>query len=292
LFFDGLSVEDVRRNLGQILDHAPSTATVYEWIRDYSNLAETRMRNSKPTKLGNTWVADEMVVRAGGQKVWIWTVMDAETRFILASYVSLSRRGTDALKLFREAKRTANGDVPTTLITDGLPAYRKAATNVFGQGIKHEVAGSIALSPNNNLIERLNGTIRERTKVMRCMKSRHSTEELLEGWTVHYNYFRPHESLDDHPPAVAAGAKYTLKNWEDVAREDVRPISGYRSHTERKRAATERRMTAARLTGEPKLSPRRRDLFGGEKLRRGLIGGPTSTGFVEGKRRRMRKLFT
>ncbi len=235
LFYDGLSTEDVRRNFGTMFDFQPSTASVYEWIRDYSNLAETKLRETRPTKLGNTWVADEMVVRAGGEKLWIWTVMDGRSRFILASHVSKTRSLTEARKVFREAKRNAGGCEPLAVITDGLPAYLRAIDDTFGMRTRHSVSGSVAGSPNNNLIERLNGTIRERTKVLRGMKSRKTTEELLEGWTVHYNYFRPHESLRDRPPAKVAGVDYTLASWEDVAGLDLRPISHHRSPTERER---------------------------------------------------------
>ena len=43
MFFDGLSTEDIRRNFGHIFDFEPSTASVYEWVRDYSDLAEKHL---------------------------------------------------------------------------------------------------------------------------------------------------------------------------------------------------------------------------------------------------------
>jgi hypothetical protein len=39
---------------------------------------------------------------------------------------------------------------------------------------------------------------------MRGQGSYDSTELLLEGWSVHYNCVRPHQSLDDKTPAQAA----------------------------------------------------------------------------------------
>ena len=39
-------------------------------------------------KTGGRWVADEMQVDVGGKKVWLWNVMDAETRYILASHLT------------------------------------------------------------------------------------------------------------------------------------------------------------------------------------------------------------
>ena len=103
----------------------------------------------------------------------------------------------------------------------------------FEAHTRHEVSGSVAGSPNNNLLERLNGTIRERTKVMRGLHTEKTAEEVLEGWTVRYNYLRPHVSLRRRTPARAVGIDTDLRNWEDVARLDARPISHARSQHER-----------------------------------------------------------
>ncbi len=233
MFFDGLSTEDIRRNFGHIFDFEPSTASVYEWVRDYSDLAEKHLNATKPTTLGDTWVADEMVVKADRRNIWRWTVMDAKTRFILANHVSRSRTLRDATKLFQEARDNAGWRMPRVIVTDGLSAYPAAIERTFGAHTRHEVSGSVAGSPNNNLIERLNGTTRERTKVMRGLHTEKTADELLEGWTVHYNYFRPHGSLRRRTPSQAAGISTDLHNWEDVARLDVRPISHARSQRER-----------------------------------------------------------
>ena len=54
-------------------------------------------------------------------------------------------------------------------------------------------------APNNNIVERLNGTVRERLKVMRGLESMGNTEDLLRGVQVYYNYIRPHQSIGTTP---------------------------------------------------------------------------------------------
>lgn len=54
MFYDGLSTDDVRRTIDVIHDYAPSTATVYEWVRDYSELAKRHFKDAKPKRIGNT----------------------------------------------------------------------------------------------------------------------------------------------------------------------------------------------------------------------------------------------
>ena len=233
LFYDGLSVEDIRRNFKTLYGFEPSAASVYEWIEDYSKLAGREVKTTGPTELGNTWVADELVTKIGGGNVWVWTVMDGRSRFILASHVSRTRTIRDAETLFREAHRNSGGRAPKVLITDGLAAYVEGSDRVFGLRTHHDVSGGIRAEDNNNLMERLNGTIRERTKVMRGMKSKETAETVLDGWNLHYNYMRPHEALGGKTPAQVAKSETSLKNWEDVARLDVRPVSHARSQAER-----------------------------------------------------------
>ena len=65
----------------------PSKATIYEWVRDYSEKAVDQMKGQKVVT-GDEWVADEMAVDVGGEKVWLWNVMDGKTQYILACHLS------------------------------------------------------------------------------------------------------------------------------------------------------------------------------------------------------------
>jgi hypothetical protein len=40
--------------------------------------------------------------------------------------------------------------------------------------------------------------------------------EFLKGWVIHYNYFRPHLSLNDRTPAQVAGIKFVYANWKEL----------------------------------------------------------------------------
>jgi len=56
---------------------------------------------------------------------------------------------------------------------------------------------------NNNKMERLNGEIRDREKVMRGIKKKDSVT--LTGYQLYHNYIREHSSLDGKTPAQACG---------------------------------------------------------------------------------------
>ena len=86
-------------------------------------------------------------------------------------------------------------------ITDGLKTYPQAAKKVFGyyserydSTSRHHRYRDFRHAPNNNIVERLNGTVRERLKVMRGLDSMATAEELLAGFQVFYNYIREHSA--------------------------------------------------------------------------------------------------
>jgi len=111
------------------------------------------------------------------------------------------------------------GKSPRMVITDKLAAYLDGIELAFGADTKHVQSKPFTVENSTNLIERFHGTLKSRTKVMRGLKKRESAELFTKGWLIHYNYFRPHESLGDKTPAEAAGVKFPYRNWKDVIRE-------------------------------------------------------------------------
>ena len=98
--------------------------------------------------------------------------MDAKTRYLLACQVSETRYVKDARKPLAKAKEVTAVN-PDAIVTDGLPAYKQAVKDEFyGLGRiqnPHVRLKDFETKPNNNILERLNGTFRERTKVVRII---------------------------------------------------------------------------------------------------------------------------
>lgn len=93
---------------------------------------------------------------------------------------------------------------PDAIVTDGLPAYNEAIKAEFyrlNERIQnpHVRLKDFETKPNNNILERLNGTFRERTKVMRSLDSSFGAEEFIAGMQTYYNYIRPHHGINGFP---------------------------------------------------------------------------------------------
>ena len=216
MFYGGMAYRKIQQNFDQKYGFIPSTATLYEWVRDFSQWAK-RLTHHFKVDAGDVWVADEMVTKIDGKNVWLWNVTARDSRFLLATHLSFTRTTKDAETLFRKARRRAK-HAPNDIITDGLRAYIDGIERVFGSRSKHVVSEGIR-SPelNNNIAERLHGTIRERTKTMRGMETRSTAGLVMDGFMVYYNHLRPHHTLRGKTPAEAAGTPYRFKNWNDIA---------------------------------------------------------------------------
>ena len=216
MYFDGLSYRRTAGNMEQYFGRETTPMTVYRWVRELTGKADEVLR-PMPVNTGTAWVADEIVVNVGGQNYWLFNVMDSRTRFLLAAYLSpvrSARAATTALSLARERSAAH----PEEIKTDGLASYRQALPRAFPtRKVKHTVSQGIRAEINNNLSERLQGTIRDRDKTLRGLKGRDTGQAYVDGLVLHYNYFRPHEALDDKRPAEAAGAEIPFHSWSDVA---------------------------------------------------------------------------
>ena len=233
--YTGSSIKSIQDHLRQQYDNEPSTATIFEWIIKYTGEAIKATKDYQPT-VGDTWIADETYVRVDKQKrgdtkvvnpytrsikaKWIifWDIIDADTRFLIASHITTTRGKVDAQVLMEKAAKRA-GKIPKVVVTDRLAAYLDGIELAFGADTKHRQGAPFEVENNTNLIERFHGTLKNRTKVMKALKNRDTLEKFSDGWLIHYNYLRPHGSLGgDKTPAEAAKVEYTFKNWADITR--------------------------------------------------------------------------
>ncbi len=217
-FYTGKSYKQIAEGLKEEydLEKEPSKATIYEWVRDYTDQAVAQMKDHK-AKTGDHWVADELKVDVGGEKVWLWNVMDSETRYILSSHLTPRRDAQAARVVLRKAALAAEKP-PKTITTDKLRSYIRPIKDVLPEA-DHILSKGIRADVNNNLSERLQGTFRDRIKTLRGMDSLKTGQRYLDGWVLTYNLFRGHESLHNKTPGYKAKVNPPFKEWADVVKD-------------------------------------------------------------------------
>lgn len=140
-------------------------------------------------------------------------LVDDETRFWIAQEVADSKQRHKPRGLFYQGIK-ATGKVPKTLITDGLPFYHYAWKKVYSwrrdDSPVHVREITLAGTVHNNKMERMNGEVRDRERVMRGLKNPDSA--IVKGFQIYHNFIRPHEALGGKTPAERAGIKVEGEN--------------------------------------------------------------------------------
>ncbi len=214
MFYEGLSLNAIKRQLKQIYGKSPSDGTVYKWIVKYTKEAIDKTKEQQPN-VGDVWLCDETVLKVNGKNVWFYDVIDMKTRYLLASHIADKRYLGDARIVLTRAGRKA-GKKPRVVITDSLPSYPQAIGDVFGANVRHIKYKGFTQQPNNNILERFHGTLKSRTKIMRGLKSTETAKLFTDGWLVFYNFMRPHESLKGRTPAKVSGIQFPYSSYKDI----------------------------------------------------------------------------
>lgn len=229
LYFKGISLRKITDHLKQFYDLKIHFTTVFHWIEKYVEIMNSYVSQFKP-QLGISWNADEMMVQINGDWFYLWNVMDETTRFHLASAISKGRKTMNARKVFQQAKKTSHGEKPKFIVTDGLGSYNKAINKEFHTTKKEtEHLGNVGICGkktvwgtfDNNMVERLHGTIRDRNKTQRGLKKEETV--FIKGHQLYYNFIKPHEGLNGFTPAHWANIYLGLgdKKWEKLLMQSV-----------------------------------------------------------------------
>jgi len=206
LYFTGVSLRNTKRALA-LRGVKVSHVAVLKWVRKYVALMDGYLSQITP-KVSDTWRTDELYIKVKGDQKYLFAMLDDETRFWIAQQVAEHKGTSDVRPMFKESKEITQ-KIPKTFISDGAnnfhDAYRKEFLDTYGEKpsavhVRHiRMAGDM----NNNKMERFNGELRDREKVMRSLKTQDTA--ILKGMQIHHNFIREHEGLDGRTPAEAAG---------------------------------------------------------------------------------------
>lgn len=206
LYFSGESLRSTQKFLA-LQGLKVSHVAISKWIIKYVSLMDKFASQLKP-QVSDTWRADEMYVKVKGNAKWLFAMMDDETRYWIAQQMADDKFRANVRPMFAEAKRVG-GKRPTTFITDGGWQFNRPFQKEFWSKVrplsKHVRDIRLDGSVHNNKMERMNGEMRDREKVMRGIKRIDSP--IFKGYQIYHNFIRPHESLDGATPAEKAGIR-------------------------------------------------------------------------------------
>lgn len=105
--------------------------------------------DAQKVDVGDTVVADEMVILTDkSQKLWVFDVMDYDSRYFVASYASTRRNAQAVRTVFGQViERTTKP--PKVIITDRMGGYIDGIEFAYGADSKHVTSGGLRVEINN-----------------------------------------------------------------------------------------------------------------------------------------------
>ena len=209
LFFKGISLRGIKDHLKQFYSLELDHSNILRRIQKYSKIINEHVKTLKP-EVANVWHHDEMAIQAGGKWKWLWNVMDEETKYLITTQVSTKAMIKDSRRFFHNA-RVQTDKEPAFLITDGRHSLTKSIERELPHTQHVRLVSLTDKRTNNQGIERLNGTVRDRIKTMRGFDNLETAELMTSAYRNYYNFIKPHSSIGGLTPALKAGIGVDLE---------------------------------------------------------------------------------
>ena len=206
MYYSGMSVRDISDCFEQEDIHV-NYSNIYRWIDKYSKMTSNYVKGIVP-RVSETWRTDEIFIKISGEMKLQYTMMDHSTRYMITKLIANTKGTENVTPMFREAMMIA-GKIPTTLISDGAANFHEAwelnykAKNFLWKDTEHIRHIHMKGDRNNNRMERLNGTIRDREVAYRGIKKMNSP--LFTGFQTFYNFSKKHGGIGKKTPSEMAG---------------------------------------------------------------------------------------
>ncbi|ABF44195.1 Transposase (plasmid) [Deinococcus geothermalis DSM 11300] len=151
-----------------------SHATLRQWNMKFAPLLTKELRHREPRR-GSRWHLDEVCVKVGGVKHWLWRAVD--DRGDVLDILLQEHRDTEAAKSFF-VRLLSEYDVPEVIHTDKLWSYGAAPRELPVLRTAEHVQ-VVSTSRCNNLVEHSHRPTRQQERAQLGFKRRPRTQEFL-----------------------------------------------------------------------------------------------------------------
>ena len=169
-------VEELLAKRGITVTHE----TIRQWCRKFGPEYARKLKR-RQGRLGDVWHLDEVFVKIGGERQYLWRAVDQDGD-VIDILVQTYRNARAAKRVFRKLLK-GQGSTPWRLVTDKLASYGAAHRNIMAS-VDHNTERYA-----NNLAEVSHQRTRQRERQMRRFKSAGSAQRFLSVHGVILNLF-------------------------------------------------------------------------------------------------------
>lgn len=200
-----LSTREIKTHISQEFQLSVSHVSIYFWTVRFAYFFSLLFNNrSSPGAASKTWLFDDTVIKINGTTYRLFVVLCAESRLLLAWYLSPTRdtqAARTALKLACQFTKAT----PQRVVSDHARYIKLAIEELFSSSVEHITCSLFDRgSFSNNRIERFFSTPKGFLSRRRSFKSLLPALAHLTILLAYYNFFRPHLSLGSQTPAQFA----------------------------------------------------------------------------------------
>lgn len=201
------NVEDLLHERGIDIYHE----SVRLWWNRFGPLIASEIRKKRAQHMRQVpqwrWHLDEVFVKINGERHDLWRAVDHEGE-VLESFVTKTRDKASALKNLKKVMKRYGP--PRSIVTDKLPSYRAAMTEIGNAGTQETGRWINNSAENSHLLFRRRG---------RAMLRFRQIKTLQKFTTVHASFYS-HFNLDRHlnpRRTFKAPRAATLTDWRALA---------------------------------------------------------------------------
>jgi transposase-like protein len=205
------------RKTAFILQNVFNIRVSYQTVLNYAEAAAYhchRFNMKFKGPVDDTSAGDETYIKIVGQWAYVFLFISSKNLVLSAYHLAHSRETLPAIVAMSEAIRTAEPQQKITLVSDGNPSY-PAGIHFMNEkrpqelpriqhraviGLQNLDEQSTAYRAFKQLIERLNRTFKFHVRPASGFKSDNGALSLIVLFATHYNFLRPHISLDYRTP--------------------------------------------------------------------------------------------
>lgn len=202
------------RKTASVLRNVFTVPVSYQTVLNYAAAAAFYVQSFNLAHKGpidEISAGDETYIKILGKQHYVFLFISSPSLKITAYHVADSRETLPAIIAMKEAVRTAEAGQTVILVTDGNPSYPAGIHFLNAQrgrnlahrkviGLQNLDSESEAYRPYKQLIERLNRTFKYHVRPACGFASLSGAVALVTLFVTHYNFLRPHMSLQYRTP--------------------------------------------------------------------------------------------
>ena len=205
MYLSNLSSRKMRNQLKRHFGLKVSHQTILNWIYKYAlkvhNFIERLGYN-----LGNSFYADETVIKREGKEDKFWCCVDWDTRLITGIHYSTTVNPVEAQQFLIKSIKKGK---PKFIQTDAGVFYPKAFKKLFYSNkigsltVEHKIQNVRRTHVHNYKIETVFMKIKDRVDDFRGLKALWSAPIIMAGLTIQHNFIEEHTTLKLAPCQLA-----------------------------------------------------------------------------------------